>query len=104
MKKSPKLKNHPNKFGRFKKSLYLCTRFRKIANKVDPLAQSVEHNTFNVGVLGSSPKRITKNNPQETEYQSLADFSFYIMRHICTTNYLLLPNVHGLQNPLYQGV
>ena len=27
--------------------------------KVDPLAQSVEHNTFNVGVLGSSPKRIT---------------------------------------------
>ena len=35
-------------------------------DKVDPLAQSVEHNTFNVGVLGSSPKRITKNNPQET--------------------------------------
>ena len=38
----------------------------------DPLAQSVEHNTFNVGVLGSNPKRITtlrdrlghsKNNP-----------------------------------------
>ena len=26
----------------------------------DPLAQSVEHNTFNVGVLGSNPKRITK--------------------------------------------
>ena len=26
----------------------------------DPLAQQVEHNTFNVGVLGSSPKRITK--------------------------------------------
>ena len=31
----------------------------KTSNKVDPLAQSVEHNTFNVGVLGSSPKRIT---------------------------------------------
>ncbi len=28
-------------------------------SKVDPLAQSVEHNTFNVGVLGSNPKRIT---------------------------------------------
>ena len=28
----------------------------------DPLAQSVEHNTFNVGVLGSSPKRITQEN------------------------------------------
>ena len=27
----------------------------------DPLAQLVEHNTFNVGVLGSSPKRITKS-------------------------------------------
>ena len=26
----------------------------------DPLAQLVEHNTFNVGVLGSSPKRITE--------------------------------------------
>ena len=26
----------------------------------DPLAQSVEHNTFNVGVSGSSPERITK--------------------------------------------
>ena len=36
---------------------YLCSRFH--ANKDDPLAQLVEHNTFNVGVLGSSPKRIT---------------------------------------------
>ena len=26
----------------------------------DSLAQLVEHNTFNVGVLGSSPRRITK--------------------------------------------
>ena len=26
----------------------------------DSLAQLVEHNTFNVGVLGSNPKRITK--------------------------------------------
>ena len=26
----------------------------------DSLAQQVEHNTFNVGVLGSSPRRITK--------------------------------------------
>ena len=30
--------------------------------KVDPLAQSVEHNTFNVGVLGSSPKRTYISN------------------------------------------
>ena len=31
----------------------------------DPLAQLVEHNTFNVGVLGSSPKRITNITPRE---------------------------------------
>ena len=43
----------------------------------DPLAQQVEHNTFNVGVLGSSPKRITKNNPQDTAYQFLRIFIFY---------------------------
>ena len=28
---------------------------------VDPVAQSVEHNTFNVGVPGSSPGGITEN-------------------------------------------
>ena len=36
----------------------------------DSLAQLVEHNTFNVGVLGSSPRRITKGfgrTPQSTE-------------------------------------
>ena len=40
--------------------MYLCTRKTKNALLEDPLAQLVEHNTFNVGVLGSSPKRITK--------------------------------------------
>ena len=44
------------KFAHIKKTSYLCTHFRI---KGDPLAQSVEHNTFNVGVLGSNPKRIT---------------------------------------------
>ena len=42
------------------KSLYLCTRKTKTSLLEDPLAQLVEHNTFNVGVLGSSPKRITE--------------------------------------------
>ena len=32
----------------------------KRLRKDDSLAQLVEHNTFNVGVLGSSPKRITE--------------------------------------------
>ena len=36
----------------------LLLSFRCVST--DPLAQLVEHNTFNVGVLGSSPKRITK--------------------------------------------
>ena len=34
----------------------------------DSLAQLVEHNTFNVGVLGSSPRRITEGfiKPKQT--------------------------------------
>ena len=79
------MKNHRNKFGGFGKKLYLCTRFRKIAPKVDPLAQSVEHNTFNVGVLGSSPKRITFKNRQMIENQWFADFLISQMHHFCTT-------------------
>ena len=59
--------------------------------KVDPLAQSVEHNTFNVGVLGSSPKRITKNNPQETDYQSLADLILWLVRIAREVGYDRLP-------------
>ena len=55
------------------------------AENGDPLAQSVEHHTFNVGVLGSNPKRITKKNPQEVEFQRLADFVLSFMHHICTT-------------------
>ena len=47
-------------FVSFVKSLYLCTRKTKTSLLEDPLAQLVEHNTFNVGVLGSSPKRITE--------------------------------------------
>ena len=32
----------------------------RVIKREDSLAQLVEHNTFNVGVLGSNPKRITK--------------------------------------------
>lgn len=31
-------------------------------NAGDSLAQQVEHHTFNVGVLGSSPRRVTKTS------------------------------------------
>ena len=43
------------------KSRIFATLLQK-ATRLDSLAQLVEHNTFNVGVLGSSPKRITKGN------------------------------------------
>ena len=44
-------------FGQFKKKQYFCITFEG-----DSLAQQVEHHTFNVGVLGSSPRRVTKGN------------------------------------------
>ena len=52
-------------FGQLKKSHYLCTRktkkqafcFEQVL--FDSLAQLVEHNTFNVGVMGSNPMRVT---------------------------------------------
>ena len=44
---------------------YLCTRLTAIRS--ESLAQQVEHNTFNVGVLGSSPKRITKESESYTK-------------------------------------
>ena len=55
------------KFGGYKKSAYLCNAFGKNPfyrrlGGYDSLAQLVEHNTFNVGVVGSSPTRITKAN------------------------------------------
>ena len=43
------------KFGNKNQKPYLC------APNQDSVAQQVEHNTFNVGVLGSSPSWITKN-------------------------------------------
>ena len=49
----------------FKKSLYLCTRLTAIRS--ESIAQQVEHNTFNVGVLGSSPKRITRKSESYTK-------------------------------------
>ena len=54
-----KIRKKAKIFCNFQKSIYLCTRLTAI--RIDSLAQQVEHNTFNVGVLGSSPKRITKS-------------------------------------------
>ena len=49
--------------GRYNYNSYLCTRLT--AQWFDSLAQLVEHNTFNVGVLGSNPKRITQTQPSD---------------------------------------
>ncbi len=37
---------------------------------LDSLAQQVEHNTFNVGVLGSSPRRITEKQPASQQCEA----------------------------------
>ena len=58
-----------------KKSHTFASHLRDNPND-DSLAQLVEHNTFNVGVLGSSPRRITRE--RETEKVSL--FFLYIFR------------------------
>ena len=39
----------------------------------DSLAQLVEHNTFNVGVSGSSPERVTKVN--ELSFDNIASLA-----------------------------
>ena len=66
-KQAIKRKNNWNFFLRntckLNKSNYLCTRNQEITDsqiRIDSVAQQVEHNTFNVGVLGSSPSWITE--------------------------------------------
>ena len=59
---------------------YLCIAFERNAchslsqAQGDSLAQLVEHNTFNVGVVGSSPTRITNQTSQVVEFQLLGLF------------------------------
>ena len=57
-----------------------------VPKRDDSLAQQVEHNTFNVGVLGSSPRRITK---EASGNRSL--FCLCILR----LNPEMQPPVHG---------
>ncbi len=47
----------------------------------DSLAQQVEHNTFNVGVVGSSPTRITKT--QRGSHYVIPSFPFHYLTAIC---------------------
>ena len=86
-KQATKRKNNWNFFLRntckLNKSNYLCTRNQEITDsqiRIDSLAQQVEHNTFNVGVLGSSPRRITENKrkiKQIPDNQTLSGIYFF---------------------------
>lgn len=56
----------------------------------DLLAQLVEHNTFNVGVLGSSPRRITnktlKTKQLDTKSDCLFSFIYFRLQHSFTSS------------------
>ena len=60
----------PKKFGRIRKSMYLCTR--KTTNDA-PVAQLVEHLTLNQGVQGSSPCGCTRNTKKALKKNEVAD-------------------------------
>ena len=66
-------------------------------HRFDSLAQQVEHNTFNVGVLGSSPRRITKRKPSITKLSVV--FLFIYSDHEC-----LLIIVNRLVNYLIYNI
>ena len=53
-----------------------------VAHLADSLAQLVEHHTFNVGVLGSSPKRVTAAGfrPEDKEASLKREASFVFSR------------------------
>ena len=59
------------------KAVPLHTLYKTCKAIGDPLAQLVEHNTFNVGVLGSSPKRITNQTPEILDLWIFGSFSYY---------------------------
>lgn len=77
-----------------KKSLLL------VVIKGDSVAQLVEHNTFNVGVLGSSPSGITfqvRIIKQTPEYQLiLGVFLFYTPSFFSRIKHLISGEIGGL--------
>ena len=60
-------KNFEENILRYWEKVVLLQNFSKGKyNKDDSVAQQVEHNTFNVGVLGSSPSWVTKVETDES--------------------------------------
>ena len=70
------LKKQPNNLAVSQKKRTFAHALRNYFVWQDPLAQLVEHNTFNVGVLGSSPKRITKERSS-----AMKTFSFKFVQY-----------------------
>ena len=74
-------------------------QFERNAKRFDSLAQQVEHNTFNVGVLGSSPKRITKKERAPLFpflFLSFSNFSL-IFLYVLKKWFIFAPNIrHNL--------
>ncbi len=66
--------------------------FATLLESTDSLAQLVEHNTFNVGVLGSSPRRITKRKAKRRQQKDksykiniLWDFFYCLLATLTAT-------------------
>ena len=79
--------------------MYFCTRLSKRDKWFDPLAQLVEHNTFNVRVMGSSPMRVTILIPKSLIFNYLGIFRVQNVSQTCHNN----PRNHlkTLQNTLF---
>jgi hypothetical protein len=83
----------------FQKKIVPLHSLSKRKSRIDPLAQLVEHNTFNVGVLGSNPKRVTILIPKSLILNYLGIFRVQNVSQTCHNN----PRNHlkTLQNTLF---
>ena len=66
-----------------------CTFADLLRKENDFVAQLVEHNTFNVGVLGSSPSGITKNHSEKSGFFVYKQKIFKRPSHGATTDFKL---------------
>ena len=74
----------PKNFAGKKKSINFAAQLREqgfqpsLRIALDSLAQLVEHNTFNVGVVGSNPTRITKNKTRLKQLDQKSGCFFFL--------------------------